>query len=109
MHTSTLQMQYSACCLMAAGKSLGCSALVTQLTACLQWLDKKEVQMILLTHRALRAKGVERHAKPSRFPRTTIIDDVSEAIYCKGVLMTLGFSLLIHLLWFIHTADGGLA
>lgn len=80
MPTRNMQLQAWVCGMMAVGKFPALTALVTHLMASLQWLNKTEVRVLLLTHGAVQYVDAKGNTEPSRFPRTFIFDDVSEAI-----------------------------
>jgi hypothetical protein len=80
MRTWNMQLQAWVCDLMAVGEFPALTALVTHLMASLQWLNETEVRTLLLTHGAVQYMDAKGNTEPSRFPRTSIFDDVSEAI-----------------------------
>ena len=80
MRTWNMQLQAWVCDMMAVGKFPALTALVTHLMASLQWLNKTEMQVLLSKHGAVQYVDAKGNTKSSRFPRTFILDDVSEAI-----------------------------
>ena len=80
MPTWNMQLQAWVFSMMAVGKFPALTALVTHLMAALQWLNETEVRVRLLTHGAAQYVDAKGNTEPSRFPRTSIFDDVGEAI-----------------------------